>query len=133
MKRGRPRLEDETADSFGLDEEEDDDELPLPWEQDEETDEGRPAVVFQPDGTSEWATFVLTDAPVDESPEDSEQWRELNVILDGVTGRVWVQRPLREDELELLEEYGLDLPLRFDLLRADALAEDDIVVLRGSS
>jgi type II secretory pathway pseudopilin PulG len=58
----------------------------------------RAEVVFNPDGTCEWATFTLTD--------DRRNHRgELNivdVIVDGRTGQVWIQQPLTDKELEQL-------------------------------
>jgi len=133
VKLGRPKLEELSGESFQL-EQDQEDELALPWQQEDEgSDEQRPAVVFQPDGTCPWATFVLTDAPPGESPEDDEQWQELQVLLEPLTGRVWIQRPLQEDEIELLKEYGMQLPLRLDLLDRDPLTEQDIVVLRERS
>lgn len=59
----------------------------------------RPEVVFNPDGTCEWATFTLTD---DRASRDGELY-VIDVIVDGRTGQVWIQQPLTDDELEELE------------------------------
>lgn len=63
-------------------------------------EEIRPAVVFEPTGRSQWATFVIGPAGLEELQEDSEQ---LWVILDGRTGQVEVRSPPTEEELEAAE------------------------------
>ena len=98
----------------------------------ESFDEGFPPLVVEPDGTTEWATFVLTNAPADIDYEelDPETDTMVDVILDGVTGLVWLQRALYEDELKMMKENGWPPVLRQDFLTRVALTEDDVLEIR---
>jgi prepilin-type N-terminal cleavage/methylation domain-containing protein len=93
-----------------------------------------PPLVFEPDGTSEWATFVLTDAPEELALEDLDPndraYGMIEVILDGLTGLAWLQRPLYEEELEMMEEHGWPPVLRKDFLERQALTEDNVLEIR---
>ena len=101
----------------------------------------RPPLLIDPDGSSDWATFVVTDAPHDIDIEEleeyareggtSEDYRVLEVILDGPLGLAWIQRPLYETELDLFEEKNWPVVLRQDFLRLEELTEDDVLELRN--
>jgi len=62
----------------------------------EEEDPNRPAVVFEADGTVEWATILLTDGTENEDGE-LQTWE---VIVDGRTGKVGWRRTMTEYEFE---------------------------------
>ena len=63
-------------------------------------------LTLNPDGTTEWVTFVLTDLPFDVELEPYHVGRILNVMVDGRTGQTWVQRALRVEEVEAMQELG---------------------------
>jgi type II secretory pathway pseudopilin PulG len=86
-------------------------------------------VIFEPDGVSEWATFVLADAPRDVEIEELEDYPRIEVIFEGSTGMVWLQRPFYEEELELFEEKNWPVVLRQDFLNPKVLTEDDVLEL----
>jgi len=94
--------------------------------------EGHAPLVFEPDGTSEWATFVITNAPADVDYEDldPEEDNIIDVILDGLTGLSWLQRRLYEDELTMMQEHGWPPVMRKDFLDPVALTEDDVLEIR---
>jgi prepilin-type N-terminal cleavage/methylation domain-containing protein len=98
----------------------------------EEFDEDFPPLVFERDGTSQWASFVVTDAPQDLEFEDiePEEHKCIEVILDGVTGLAWLQRTLYVEELEMMRENGWPPVLRKDFLSPIALTEDDVLEIR---
>lgn len=87
---------------------------------------------FEPDATSRWATFVLTEAPRDTGVEDLEDVERVELIFEGATGLSWLQRPLYEEELDLFEEKGWPVVLRQDFLTPRVLTEDDVLELRDS-
>jgi type II secretory pathway pseudopilin PulG len=60
----------------------------------EELDPRRPPLNIEPDGTSEWATFVLTDAPPDIEVDSLEDYAAVELIVDGPLGLAWLQRPI---------------------------------------
>ena len=99
----------------------------------EDLDPIRPPVVVEPDGTSDWVVFVITNAPTDIDPEDlaeDEESQTIEVIVDGRTGAAWLQRPLYEEEIDLFEEEGWPIVLRQDFLRPDVLTENDVLELQ---
>jgi prepilin-type N-terminal cleavage/methylation domain-containing protein len=98
------------------------------------TDELRPPLYIEPDGTSEWATFVVTNAPEDagDLAEELEDYPMIEVILDGFTGLVWLQRPFYEEELAMLEENHWPPVLRRDFLDPRALTEEDVIEIQES-
>lgn len=63
----------------------------------EEKDPTRPAVVFDSDGTVEWATIFLTNG----EETDEGEFRTWEVIIDGRTGKVGWRRSLTEEEIEM--------------------------------
>ena len=87
-----------------------------------------------PDGTSEWATFVLTGAErgtdIWEMEEDDRARQVIEVIVEGATGLAWLQRPLYEEEIDLFEERGWPVLLRQDFLDPRVLTEEDVLELR---
>ncbi len=98
----------------------------------EEFEPQYPPLVFEPDGTSEWATFVLTKAPRDTDPEELANHKRIEVIFDGLTGLAWLQRPFYEEELEMLLEHGWPPVLRKDFLRAEPLVETEVIEIQES-
>jgi len=95
----------------------------------------RPPLYIEPDGTSEWATFVLTDAPQDvdlqdlDKIESFEDWSRIDVITEGLTGLAWMQRPFYAEELDLFEQKGWPAVLRQDFIDSRLLTEDDVLEL----
>ncbi|MCB9850578.1 MAG: prepilin-type N-terminal cleavage/methylation domain-containing protein [Phycisphaerales bacterium] len=105
--------------------------------QDLEFDDGFPPLIIEADGTCEWATFLLTDAAEDEDVTDVDprevDYSMLEVILDGLTGLAWLQRPLYDDELEMMREHDWPPVLRMDFIRPQALTEDNVLEIRMSN
>jgi len=103
----------------------------------EDEDPDFPPLILEPDGTSKWVTFVLTDVPRDRDIEDLEEEDPvIEVIVDGETGLIWLQRRFLEEELDMLEEHHWPAVLRQDFLRPEPLTEDEVLeiqdrVLRG--
>jgi len=89
----------------------------------------RPPLDVEPDGSSEWATFVLTQAPRDTALEDLEAFPRIELILEGTTGLAWLQRPLYEEELDLFEDKGWPAVFRQDFLDPRMLTENDVLEL----
>jgi len=99
-------------------------------------EEGFPPLTIEPDGTCDWVTFLLTNAPVDEDildvdPRDTE-FEMLEVIVDGLTGLAWLQRPLYVEELEMMKEHNWPPVLRHDFLSPQALTEENVLEVRMS-
>ncbi len=90
-------------------------------------EEGYPPLIVEPDGTTEWVTFVLTDAPPDTDRAELEVKQQIEVIMDGLTGLIWLQRPFYDDELTLFKENGWPPVLRRDFLRLSPLTEEDVL------
>ena len=101
---------------------------------DEKFEEDFPPVVFEPDGTSEWATFVLTNAPADVLAKELDvvdvDYEQVEVILDGLIGLCWLQRVFHEEELEMMRDNGWPPVLRKDFLDPDLLTEDDVLEIQ---
>ena len=97
-------------------------------------EEGFPPLILEPDGTSEWATFLLTDAPgeieYEELDPQSAEYEQIEVILDGLIGLVWLQRPLYEEELEMMREHGWPPVMRKDFLDPVSLTEENVLEIR---
>ncbi|NOX58833.1 MAG: prepilin-type N-terminal cleavage/methylation domain-containing protein [Planctomycetes bacterium] len=99
----------------------------------ESYEEEFPPLVFETDGTSEWATFLLTDAPPkipSEDIDDDSEFSRVEVILDGLTGLAWLQRALYVEELEMMQENGWPPVLRKDFLTPRKLTEDQVLEIR---
>ncbi len=117
LRQGRYQSEIEDALEEALDEEGFDPRLP--------------PLIVEPDGTTEWATFVLTEAPRDTDPEGLDEHPSIELILEGMTGLAWMQRPFFDEELDLFEEKGWPAVLRQDFLNPRVLTEDDVLELRN--
>jgi len=95
----------------------------------------RPPLYIEPDGTSDWAVFVLTDAPADvaldelDELDEAGEYNRIEVITDGLTGLTWLQRAFYDEELDLFEEKGWPAVLRQDFLDPRPLTEDDVLEL----
>lgn len=106
----------------------------------EDFEKDYPPLVFEPDGTSEWVTFIIAEIPrgVDaEKPHDLEpdalaDYKRIEVICDGLTGLAWLQRPFYEDELKMFLEHGWPAVLRKDFLRPQPLTEQEVVEIQES-
>ena len=97
----------------------------------EDEDPDFPSLVIEPDGTSEWATFAITSISRELTVEDLEEGDPvIEVILDGDTGLIWLQRPFFEEELDMLEEFGWPPVLRQDFLRPELLTEADVLEIK---
>lgn len=90
----------------------------------------RPPVSIEPDGASDWVTFVLTDAPRRTPIDQLEDFTRLELIVEGSTGLAWIQRPLYDEELDLFEEKGWPAVLRQDFTDPRELTENDVLELR---
>lgn len=87
-------------------------------------------VTFNPDGTCDWATFTLTSLGLDEEPQETDVPRIMNVMLDGRTGQTWFQRPWRNTEVELMNQYGASPLLHVDFVKPDEITEENILRIR---
>jgi type II secretory pathway pseudopilin PulG len=96
----------------------------------EDIDPERPPLIVDPDGSSEWATFILTTAPRDIELDELEDYPRIEVIADGATGLAWLQRPFYDEEVDLFEEKGWPAVLRQDFLDPRVLTEDDVLEIR---
>ena len=97
-----------------------------------EYDPERRPLIIEPDGTSDWATFVLTTAPRDIDLDELIDYPRIELILEGFTGSAWMQRPFYEAELDLFEENNWPGVLRQDFLNPRELTEEDVLELRES-
>lgn len=61
------------------------------------TDEHRPSIVFEPDGSTDWATVVLAEVAPSEKLNDQD--RQFWIILDGRTGLAKVREGITDEEL----------------------------------
>lgn len=68
---------------------------------DEQIDEKRPNMVFETDGSTDWATIVLAEAPSTEPLEPA--MRQFWVVLDARTGLATVRAGITEEELASAE------------------------------
>ncbi len=99
-------------------------------QQREEFERERPPVYIEPDGTSDWVTFTLTEASSEIPLNEIYQHPGIDVILDGLTGLCWLQRPFYDDELDLFKEKNWPAVLRKDFLTPRMLTEQDVLELR---
>ncbi|MCG3136681.1 MAG: hypothetical protein HJJLKODD_00516 [Phycisphaerae bacterium] len=92
------------------------------------TDDQDWALVLQPDGSAPWMTFRLIDAERAEfKDEELLDHPQVDVIVDGRTGMVFLQRPLSDDELEILLDKGHSPVLRRDFMVSRELTDDDVL------
>lgn len=90
-----------------------------------------PPLMIEPDGSSEWATFVLTEeAPRGIDLESLVDYARMELIVEGETGLAWLQRPFYDEELDLFEEKGWPVVLRQDFVTPRMLTENDVLELR---
>lgn len=88
-------------------------------------------LTINPDGSCDWVTFVLTDLPLEiEEPLSEHATRIYNVIVDGRTGQAWIQRALRVEEVEVMNEHGASPILHMDFTSGDMITEDNILEIR---
>jgi type II secretory pathway pseudopilin PulG len=99
-------------------------------ERDDKIDPDRPPLFIEPDGSSEWVTFVLTTAPRRTALDDLPDHPQLHLIADGGTGLAWLQRRFYDEEIDLFEEKNWPAVLRQDLLSPGVLTEDDVLEIR---
>jgi hypothetical protein len=89
-----------------------------------------PPLYVETDGTSEWATFLMTDAPKEmelDQLAETEEFLRIEVILDGITGLIWLQRPFYDEELDMFREYDWPPVLRRDFIRPEALTKEQVL------
>ncbi len=85
--------------------------------EDIELDEDRPMLIFESDGSTDWATLVLSTKPLAEEleEEDDQVW----IVLDGRTGIATIRDKVTEEQLADPEFYvdrdKLELPLDADV------------------
>lgn len=84
-------------------------------------------LTFNPDGTCDWVTFVLTDLPPLDELQEGHAARILNVIVDGRTGQVWIQRALTVREVEVMNKYGASPILHQDFIDPKEITEQNIL------
>lgn len=109
-----------------LDDEEFDEEFGLEA-RDLDEDELLAPLVFEPDGSSERATFVLTRQPFDVTYDELRDLQEedltavLEVHLDGRTGDIWLLRPWVEEEKDLFRQLRVRPDFRRDFTSTDRI------------
>jgi len=89
-------------------------------------------VFFEPDASTGWVTFVLTNAPKGTDIDSLDEYEVIEVIMQGETGLIWLQRPLYDEELDLFKEKNWPIVLRQDFLDPRVLTEDDVLELHSS-
>jgi hypothetical protein len=123
IRLGKPSLDDEYL--TGEESEE------LAEELFEDEDPQYPPLLIDPDGTCDWVTFVVTSVDRETDPEELEEDDPvIHVIMDGVTGLIWLQRPFFEEELDMLREHNWPPVLRTDFLRPELLTEEDVLEIK---
>lgn len=84
---------------------------------DEEIDEDRPLILYEADGSTGWATFIVSKLPLAETIE--EETEQLWIVLDGRTGLAKVREKVTEEQLADEEFYvqreKLELPDDLDI------------------
>jgi len=80
-------------------------------------DENRPPIVFEADGSTSWATIIVSKRPPEEPLEEKDE--QLWVILDGRTGLAEVREQVTEaqlaDESFYIAREKLELPDQTDV------------------
>lgn len=95
----------------------------------EDFDPRFPPLYFEPDGTTGWVVFVISNAPRDAELDEILDYPAVDLILEGSTGLAWLQRPFYDEELDLFEEKHWPAVLRQDFLDPRVLTEDDVLEL----
>ncbi len=79
---------------------------------DEEIDPQRPVIVFEPDGSTDWATLVLARVLPSEPLEEDEP--QVWIVIDGRTGLVTIRDKVTQEQLSdpkfYVEREKLELP-----------------------
>lgn len=99
-------------------------------QEEEQFERELPPMYIEPDGTSDWATFILTESPPEVALNELYQHPGIEVIVDGLSGLCWLQRPFYDEELDLFEEKNWPAVLRKDFLSPLELTERDVLELR---
>ncbi len=137
VRLGKPTVEALLGDDFEAEQYQEDRQEQLELSMEERFEEDFPPLVIEADGTCEWATFVLTNAPEDVEIADldpeTDEYRQIEVIIDGLIGLAWLQRPLYEEELELMREHNWPPVLRKDFLDPVPLTEDNVLEIKMSA
>ncbi|MFQ5410976.1 MAG: prepilin-type N-terminal cleavage/methylation domain-containing protein [Phycisphaerae bacterium] len=86
-------------------------------EEDEEIDEDRPLIMYEADGSTGWATLIVSKLPLEETVEEEND--QLWIVLDGRTGLAKVREKVTEEQLADEEFYvqreKLELPDDLDV------------------
>jgi type II secretory pathway pseudopilin PulG len=98
----------------------------------QDIDPYRPPLYVEPDGTCDWVTYVVTGAAMDMTLDEIEDEPRLWVLMDGMLGIAWMQRPFYEEELDLFEEKHWPAVIRQDLLSTTPLDESNVLELHES-
>ena len=125
VRPGRPNIDDLRAERSEVQD--------MLSQSEDDIDPIRPPLVFEFDGTSDWASFVVTLASPETALDRIKDHPTIEVILDGMTGLAWLQRPLSEKELDLFEEKNWPVVLGQDYLEATEITEDSVLELREFS
>jgi len=85
--------------------------------QDEEPDPQRPSIIFETDGSTDWATLVLSRVPPGQPLEENEE--QTWVVIDGRTGLVTIRERVTKEQLSDAKFYvkreNLEPPDRTDV------------------
>jgi len=99
----------------------------------DEFEDDFPPLIVEPDGTSEWVTFAITNAPRETPFEDLDPAEQIEVIMDGLTGLIWLQRPFYDEELQMFKEHDWPPVLRRDFTRIEPLTEQDVLEIQETA
>lgn len=84
--------------------------------EDIEVDERRPIILFEPSGSTDWATLKVTKVALDHElmEDDPQHW----IILDGRTGLAYLRDPVTEEQLAdetfYVKRENLEMPTDAD-------------------
>ncbi|MCZ6815507.1 MAG: hypothetical protein O7F76_02275 [Planctomycetota bacterium] len=114
-------------------------EMALLWPdagmEDVEIDEYRPSIIFEVDGSSDWATLYL--ARVDPEDELLEEEPQLWIVLDGRTAVARIQKKIDEATLADPDFYvareDLELPDTVDLDNLTLATSSEEALVQGTS
>lgn len=91
--------------------------------QDQEVDPLRPVIIFEPDGSTDWATLVLARVSPSEPLEEEEP--QVWIVIDGRTGLVMIRDKVTQEQLSDAKFYVLREKLELpDLANTDDLSFD---------
>lgn len=89
-------------------------------------------LTLNPDGTcnnQELIAFTLTDLSPDHEVTRGDIGHIINVMVDGRTGEVWLQRAFLNDECEMMKEENAPQVLHVDLLDTEQLTKENFLYL----